>query len=85
MAEAGTVGVLLPTTAYILRIEQPSARDLIEAGVPVALATDFNPNVPCPSMPFVMNPGCVAMHMTLEEILAAVTINAAAALGVSDM
>ncbi|MPC91419.1 putative imidazolonepropionase [Portunus trituberculatus] len=50
MAEAGTVAVLLPTTAYILRLPTPPARDMIEAGVPVALGSDFNPNAFCLSM-----------------------------------
>ncbi|KAG9391201.1 Imidazolonepropionase [Carpediemonas membranifera] len=84
MAMSGTVAVLLPSTAYILRIEQPPARKLIDSGVPVALASDYNPNVPCLSLPFIMHLGCVAMHMTLPEALTACTINAAAALGVSD-
>lgn len=50
MARAGTVGVLLPTTAYILRLTPPPARAMIDAGVPVALGTDFNPNAFCLSM-----------------------------------
>lgn len=50
MAEAHSVAVLLPTTAYILRLHPPPARSLIEAGVPVALGSDFNPNAFCYSM-----------------------------------
>lgn len=50
MARAGTVGVLLPTTAHILRLPPPPARAMIDAGVPVALGTDFNPNAFCLSM-----------------------------------
>lgn len=50
MAEAGTVAVILPTTAYILRLPQPPVRKMIEAGVIVALGTDFNPNAFCLSM-----------------------------------
>ena len=50
MATAGTVAVILPTTAYILRLPQPPVRKMIEAGVIVALGTDFNPNAFCLSM-----------------------------------
>ena len=50
MAKAGTVAVILPTTAYILRLPQPPVRKMIEAGVIVALGTDFNPNAFCLSM-----------------------------------
>ena len=50
MAAAGTVAVLLPTTAYILRLVPPPARQMIQHGVPVALGTDFNPNAYCLSM-----------------------------------
>ena len=50
MSEAGTVAVLLPTTAHILRLTPPPARKMIEAGVPVALGSDFNPNAFCNSM-----------------------------------
>ena len=50
MSAAGTVAVLLPTTAYILRLQPPPARDMIDQGVPVALGTDFNPNAYCLSM-----------------------------------
>ena len=50
MAAAGTVAVILPTTAYILRLPQPPVRKMIEAGVIVALGTDFNPNAFCLSM-----------------------------------
>lgn len=84
MAEKGVVGVLLPTTAYVLRLKPPPARKLIEAGVPVALGSDFNPNAHCLSMPQTMNLACVLMHMTLEEALVAATLNSAAAMGKSD-
>lgn len=44
MARENVFGVLLPTTAHILRIKPPPARTMIDAGVPVALGSDFNPN-----------------------------------------
>jgi imidazolonepropionase len=80
MAEKEICAVLLPTTAYVLRIEYPPARKLIESGVPVVLASDFNPNAHCMSLPFVMNLACVNMRMTMPEALVACTLNAAAAL-----
>ncbi|XP_062522801.1 probable imidazolonepropionase isoform X2 [Corticium candelabrum] len=84
MATAGTIAILLPTTAYILRLKQPPARQMIEEGVAVALGTDFNPNAYCMSMPLIMHLACVNMRITLNEALAASTINAAAALGKAD-
>ncbi|KAI9543023.1 putative imidazolonepropionase [Dissostichus eleginoides] len=83
MATARTAAVLLPTTAYILRLPQPRARDMLEAGVIVALGSDFNPNAYCCSMPIVMHLACVNMRMSMPEALAAATINAAYALGCS--
>lgn len=79
-----TFAVLLPTTAYVLRIKPPPARRLIEAGVPVALGSDFNPNAHCLSMPHVMNLACVTMRLTMAEALAAATINAAGSMGRAD-
>ncbi|XP_013881303.1 putative imidazolonepropionase [Austrofundulus limnaeus] len=81
MAKAKTAAVLLPTTAYILRLPQPRTRDLLDSGVIVALGSDFNPNAYCCSMPIVMHLACVNMRMTMSEALAAATINAAFALG----
>ncbi|XP_061770129.1 probable imidazolonepropionase [Nerophis ophidion] len=81
MARAGTAAVLLPTTAYILRLPQPPARSLLGAGVVVALGSDFNPNAYCCSMPVVMHLACVNLRMSMSESLAAATINAAYALG----
>ncbi|XP_068443024.1 probable imidazolonepropionase [Clinocottus analis] len=80
MATARTAAVLLPTTAYILRLPQPRARDMLDAGVIVALGSDFNPNAFCCSMPIVMHLACVNMKMSMPEALAAATINAAYAL-----
>ena len=50
MAASGSVGVILPTTAYILRLKSPPVRSMIEAGVIVALGSDFNPNAYCLEM-----------------------------------
>ena len=50
MAKFGSVAVILPTTAYILRLKSPPVRQMIDEGVIVALGTDFNPNAFCLSM-----------------------------------
>lgn len=81
LAAASVIAVLLPTTAYILRLKCPPARAMIKSGVPVALGSDFNPNAFCLSMPLTMHLACVNLHMTMEECLTAATINAAASLG----
>ncbi|KAB5579454.1 hypothetical protein PHYPO_G00195240 [Pangasianodon hypophthalmus] len=80
MARAKTCAVLLPTTAYILRLPCPRARDMLDAGVIVSLGSDFNPNAYCCSMPMVMHLACVTLKMSMPEALAAATINAAYAL-----
>jgi len=84
MARRPTFAVLLPTTAYVLRLEPPPARKLIDANVPIALGSDYNPNVHCLSMPLVMNLACVNLKMTMNEALVAATINAAGSLGKSE-
>jgi len=83
MAEKKVTAVLLPTTAYILKLKPPPARDMIEKGVPVALGSDFNPNAHCLSMPVVMHMACCILRMSMTETLIAATINAAASLGLS--
>jgi imidazolonepropionase len=65
--------------------ELAPARTFIDRGVPVALATDFNPGTsPTPSLPLVMTVACLALKLTPTEALAAVTINAAHALGIAE-
>ena len=78
-----TVAVLLPTTAYTLRLKSPPARKMIDAGSCVSLGSDFNPNAYCYNMATVMNLACVIMRMTPNEALVAATLNSAQALGVS--
>lgn len=82
MAQAGTVACCLPATSFYLGSTYAPVQDMINAGVPVALASDFNPGS-CPSLnlQFVMNLGCLRYKMTPEEVLTAVTLNAAAAIG----
>lgn len=82
MARGGTVACLLPATSFYLGAEYAPARRMVEAGVPVAMATDFNPgSCPCLNMQLVMNLGCLRYRLTPEEVLTAVTLNGAAAIG----
>jgi imidazolonepropionase len=83
MAAAGTIAVLLPGTAYFLHLQRYArARDMIAAGVPVALATDFNPgSCMTESMPLIMNMACTQMRMLPAEAITAATLNAAWAIG----
>ncbi|XP_022300190.2 putative imidazolonepropionase [Crassostrea virginica] len=83
MSKSGSVGVVLPTTAYILRLKPPPVRRMIEAGMVVALGSDFNPNAYCMAMPTVMHLACVLLNMSMPESLVAATLNAASALGLS--
>jgi imidazolonepropionase len=84
--EHPVVATLLPaTTMFLMSDHYAPARRLIEAGVPVALGTDFNPGTsPTPSLPLAMTLGCLELKLTPAEALAAVTVNAAHALGLGD-
>ena len=87
-AEAGhpVVATLLPATMWFLMADHAApARTFIDRGVPVALATDFNPGTsPTSSLPLVMSVACLSMGMSPDEALTAVTINAAHALALGD-
>ena len=87
-AEAGrpVVATLLPATTWFLMKERHApARTLIERGVPVAVGTDFNPGTsPTPSLPLAMTLACLNLGLSPDEALAAVTINAAYAIGMGD-
>lgn len=82
MAAASCVATLLPSAAFYLRLPRYApARELIEAGAPVALASDANPGGGLsPSMPFAMTVACFGMGLSLEEALTAATVNAACSL-----
>ncbi len=86
MAAAGTVAVLLPGAFYTLRETQaPPVEALRAAGVPMAVATDFNPgSSPMISLPLAMNMACTLFRLTPEEALAGATVHAASALGLAD-
>ena len=82
MRRTGMVAALLPASNYFLGLSRyPDARAFIAEGVPVALATDFNPGTsPCWNMQFTLSAACTHMKMTPEEALYAATINGACAL-----
>lgn len=85
MARGGTVACLLPATSLYLGAAFAPARDMVAAGVPVAMASDFNPgSCPCLNLQLVMNLGCLRYRLTPEEVLTAVTLNGAAAIGLAD-
>jgi len=83
LAAAGVQPVLLPASVYALGSERyPDARAMIEAGLAVVLASDFNPgSAPTASMPMVLSAACTHMRMTPAEAITAATVNAAWSLG----
>ncbi len=81
MSRTGTIGVLLPGTAFFLRAPFARGRLMIDSGVPIALSTDFNPgSSPTVNLQFIMNLACMNMGMSVEEVITATTINAACAI-----
>jgi imidazolonepropionase len=85
MAESGVVAVCLPATSFNLGVTPARARRMIELGLPVALSTDYNPgSSPTESPQIVMTLGCLQLKMTPEEVLTAMTINAAYAIDRGD-
>lgn len=85
MAEAGVVATLLPLTAFALKEPYAPARKFIDAGCAVALATDLNPGS-CfsGSIPLTIALACIYMGMSIEEVITALTLNGAAAVGMAD-
>lgn len=85
MARGGVTAMCLPATSFYLGANFAPVRRMIELGIPVAIASDFNPGS-CPSLnlQFVMNLGCLKYRMMPEEVLTAVTINPACAIGRGD-
>ncbi len=81
-----TIPVALPGCSYFLSIPYTPARKLIDAGLPLAIATDYNPgSAPSGNMNFVVSAACVKLKMTPEEAINAATINGAYAMGISNM
>ena len=85
LAKSDVIPVLLPGTAFTLRKPYAPARKMLDAGLSLALATDFNPgSCPTANLGLVMSIACLYMAMTPEEVFHAVTINAAYSLGRSE-
>ncbi len=85
LLKSETMPTLLPGAAFFLGMEYPPARKMIQAGLPLAMASDFNPgSSPSGDMKFIMSLGCIIMRLLPEEAINAVTINSAYAMGISD-
>jgi imidazolonepropionase len=81
-----TMPTLLPGAAFFLGMVYPPARKMIDSGLPVALASDYNPgSSPSGNMKFIMSLGCIKLKMVPEEVINAVTINGAYAMGVEQI
>jgi imidazolonepropionase len=85
LLDSETMPTLLPSTAFFLKIHYPPARKMIDAGLPIALASDFNPgSSPSGKMSFVCTLACLYLGMSPEEAINAATLNSAYAMGVMD-
>lgn len=85
LKSGNTMPTLLPGSAFFLNNTYPPARKIIDAGLPVALATDYNPgSAPAGKMPFMLSLACIKMKMTPEEAINAATVNTAYAMDVLD-
>ena len=81
LVTSDTMPTLLPSAPFFINDHYPPARKIIDAGLPVALATDYNPgSTPSGRMPFVLSLACIKLRMTPEEAINAATINGAKAL-----
>jgi imidazolonepropionase len=81
LKNSNTIPTLLPGAAFFLNMNYPPARDLISAGLPVTLASDYNPgSAPSGNMPLILSLACIKMKMSPEEAIIASTINGAFAL-----
>jgi imidazolonepropionase len=84
LAASGVAGVLLPASALFLDRPMPRARDLVDAGAALALATDFNPGSAfTESLPLVCTLACTLLHLAPEEALSAMTVNGAHVVGLA--
>lgn len=82
---SSTMPVALPSCSYFLSLPYTPARQIIDAGIPLALATDYNPgSTPSGNMNFVVSTACIKLKMTPEEAINAATINGAYAMGISN-
>lgn len=85
LLNSDTIPTLLPSTAFFLNLEYAPARQMIASGLPICLASDYNPgSTPSGRMPFVLSLACIKMKMLPEEAINAATINGAAAMELTD-
>jgi imidazolonepropionase len=85
LRNTSTMPTLLPGSAFFLGLPEPPARKMIDSGLAVALASDYNPgSSPSGNMKLVMSLGCIKLNMLPEEVINAVTINSAYAMGISE-
>jgi imidazolonepropionase len=85
LLDSETMPTLLPGSALFLGLPDPPVRRMIDAGLPVALASDYNPgSSPSGNMKLIMSLGCIKLNMLTEEAVNAVTINSAYAMGISE-
>ena len=85
LKNSSTMPVALPTCSYFLGIKYAPARKIIDSGLPLAIASDYNPgSSPSGNMNFVISTACIKMKMTTEEAINAATINGAYSMGISD-
>jgi imidazolonepropionase len=85
LKDSVTMPTILPSTAFFLGLEYAPARKMIDAGLPVALGTDYNPgSTPSGRISFVLSLACIKMKMTPEEAINAATINGAYAMELSE-
>jgi imidazolonepropionase len=85
LKDSNTIVVALPGCSFYLEISYTNARKIIDSGLPLALATDFNPgSAPSGNMNFVVSLACIKMKMSPEEAINAATINGAYAMGISE-
>jgi imidazolonepropionase len=85
LSNSNTIGTLLPSAAFFLRMQYPPARQMLDANVALALASDFNPgSSPSGNLPLLIALTCIQMKMLPEEAINAATLNGAFAMEVSD-
>jgi len=85
MAKKGTIGVMLPGTPFSLMMKDyANARKMIDLGIPIAIATDLNPNCWVENMQFIIQLACLNMKMTPAEAITAATYNASCAIEMND-
>lgn len=85
LMDSETMPTVLPGAAFFLNLKLSPIREMIDAGLPVALASDYNPGTaPSGNMNFIQSLGCIKYGMTPEEAIHATTINSAYAMGISE-